>query len=130
MEPGLNKIMAKLVLVVDDDRITVGIIRNKLTEHGYEAHTAANGREAFERLKAKVPDMIILDVNMPDMNGYTFIMEKNKIPEFAHVPVVMLTASKETEPLFKRHRIKGYLLKPIQMQDLLNKINEVIGPSA
>jgi CheY-like chemotaxis protein len=64
---------------------------------------------------------------MPDMNGYTFIMEKAKIPELANIPVVVLTAYNEMEPLFKRYGVKSYLLKPLKLQDLIDKVVEIIG---
>ena len=120
--------MAKTILVVDDDRLMVELAKSKLEELGYEVPTAANGQKALEYLKSKTPDLIVLDVHMPDMNGYTFIIEKNKTPEYAHIPVVMLTASNQTEPLFKRHGVKGYLLKPIKLQDFLAKVAQVVGP--
>jgi CheY-like chemotaxis protein len=120
--------MPKNILVVDDDRLMVELNRRKLEERGYVVHTASNGQEALERLKVKIPDMILLDVNMPDMNGYTFIIEKDKTPEYVNIPVVMLTASDETRRLFERHRVKGYLLKPFKLQDLFDKVLEVAGP--
>jgi len=62
------------------------------------------------------------------MNGYTFIMEKTKIPEYADIPVLVLTAYNEMEPLFQRHGVKAYLLKPLKLQDLVDKIVQVAGP--
>lgn len=120
--------MSKIILVVDDDRLMVELARRKLEELGYVVLTASNGQEALERLKSKTPDMIILDVHMPDMNGYTFIIEKDKTPEYANIPVVMLTASNESQRLFERHRVKGYLLKPLKLQDLFDKVLQVAGP--
>ena len=106
----------------------VEIAKRKLEELGYDVHTASNGQEALERLKSKTPDLIILDVHMPDMNGYTFIIEKDKTPEYANIPVVVLTAYNESQRLFKRHRVKGYLLKPLKLQDLFDKVLQVAGP--
>ena len=120
--------MPKSILVVDDDRLGTELVKHKLVEQGYAVFTAANGLQALQSVKAQIPDLIILDVNMPDMNGYAFIQEKNKVPEYVKIPVVMLTASKETAPLFKRYGVKGYLLKPIDMQELLKKVAEVVGP--
>ncbi|MBF0504359.1 MAG: response regulator [Candidatus Omnitrophica bacterium] len=122
--------MLKTILVVDDDRLATELSKRKLEERGYGVLVASNGNEALECLKAQIPDLIILDVHMPDMNGYTFIIEKNKNPQYVNIPVVMVTASSETGPLFKRHRVKGYLLKPINMQELLDKVSEVVGPAA
>jgi len=61
------------------------------------------------------------------MNGYSFIMEKVKVPEYLGVPVVVLTAYNEMEPLFVRHGVKAYLLKPLKLQDLINKVTEIVG---
>jgi len=119
--------MPKVILVVDDESVVAEISKRKLEERGYEVYTAANGNEAFKRLKSNIPDLILLDVQMPDMNGYTFIMEKDKIPEYVNIPVVVLTAYNETEPLFKRHGVKDYLLKPLKLQDVINKVIEIIG---
>jgi len=120
--------MPKSILVVDDEPVVVEISRLKLEGHGYEVLTAGNGDEAFLRLKSKIPDLILLDIQMPQMNGYAFIMEKNKIPEYADIPVVVLTAYDEMEPLFNRHGIKAYLLKPLKLQDLIDKVVEIVGP--
>lgn len=119
--------MPKSILVVDDEPVVVEITKRKLENYGYEVQTAGNGIEAFLSLKSKIPDLILLDIQMPDMNGYTFIMEKMKIPEYQAVPVVALTAYNEMEPLFKRHGVKAYLLKPLKLQDLINKVIEIVG---
>ncbi len=119
--------MPKTVLVVDDEPIVAEISKRKLEENGYDVLTAGNGDEAFKSLKTKIPDLILLDVQMPQMNGYTFIMEKVKIPQYAEIPVIVLTAYGDMDPLFKRHGIKAYLLKPLKLQDLVDKVKEVIG---
>ncbi len=119
--------MPKSILVVDDEKVVAEISKRKLEESGYEVYTAADGNEAFLRLKSKIPDLILLDIQMPQINGYTFIMEKNKIPEYADIPVVVLTAYDEIEPLFKRHGIRAYLLKPLKLHDLIDKVVEIVG---
>ena len=119
--------MSKVILIVDDESVVVEIAQRRLEELGYGVLVAFNGQEALDCLKAQRPDLILLDVQMPDMNGYTFIMEKAKIPEFAQIPVVVLTAYNEMEPLFKRYGVKSYLLKPLKLQDLIEKVIEIIG---
>ena len=89
--------------------------------------TAGDGNEAFMRLKTKIPDLILLDIQMPQMNGYSFIVEKVKIPEYADIPVVVMTAYNEIEPLFQRHGVKAYLLKPLKLQDVIKKVIEIVG---
>jgi CheY-like chemotaxis protein len=119
--------MPKSVLIVDDEYVVVEISKRKLEEQGYVVYTAGNGNEAFMCLKAKIPDLILLDVQMPQMNGYSFIVEMFKIPEYADIPVVVLTAYNEIEPLFMRHGVKAYLLKPLKLQDVIKKVVEIIG---
>ena len=119
--------MPKSVLVVDDEPVVLEISKRRLKDRGYEVYTAANGNEALLCLKSKIPDLILLDVQMPQMNGYTFIMEKAKIPEYVNIPVLVLTAYNEMEPLFQRHGVKAYLLKPLKLHDLIDKVIEVVG---
>lgn len=119
--------MPKSILVVDDEPVVAEISKRKLEERGYEVRTAGDGHEAFLHLKSKIPDLIVLDVQMPQMNGYTFIMERTKMPQYADIPVLVLTAYSEWEPLFKRHGVKACLLKPIKPQDLVDKVVEIVG---
>jgi CheY-like chemotaxis protein len=119
--------VSKSILIVDDETVVVEIAKRRLEERGYEVLTAGDGNEAFLRLKSKIPDLILLDIQMPQMNGYTFIIEKVKIPEYIDIPVVVLTAYNEMEPLFKRHHVRDYLLKPLKLQDVINKVTSIIG---
>ncbi len=119
--------MPKSILIVDDEPIVVEISKRKLQERGYEITTAYDGEQALNALKTKVPDLILLDIQMPKMNGYTFMMEKAKTPAFVHIPVIVLTAYHEMEALFKRHGVKAYLLKPLKLQELLEKVTKVLG---
>ena len=119
--------MPKSILVVDDEPVVTEIAKRKLEERSYEVMVAGDGIEAFEALNKKIPDLILLDIQMPRMNGYTFIMEKAKNPLYAPIPVVVLTAYGEMEPLFKRHGVKAYLLKPLKLQELLDKVQAIVG---
>jgi len=118
--------MAKCILVVDDDRLVIDLVQHALHGKGYEVLTAGDGLDALEVLKKKIPDLILLDVQMPRMDGYTFIMHKSNDPAISHIPVVVFTSVKETEPLFKRHGVKAYVLKPINTQDLITIIQTII----
>ena len=119
----------KTILVVDDERIIVEITRRKLEETGFEVMTAFDGLQALARLKEKVPDLIILDVQMPNMDGYNFILEKDKVPAYALIPVIVATSFDEMEPVFLRHAVRAFLLKPLRLQELLLKVHEVLGPA-
>jgi CheY-like chemotaxis protein len=80
-----------------------------------------------EVLKTKTPDLILLDVQMPRMDGYAFILEKSKTPALADIPVIVLSAMEKTEPLFRRHKVKAYLIKPLNTQAMLDKIQAIVG---
>ena len=118
--------MSKSILIVDDDRLAIEIARAALREKGYEIIVAEDGEQALNALNKKVPDLILLDVQMPNMNGYEFIMQKAKNPEIAKVPVIVLSAMGKTEPLFKRHGVKAYLIKPFSAQMLLDIVLSTI----
>ena len=68
----------------------------------------------------------MLDVQMPKMDGYTFIMKKNSDPAFANIPVVVLSSLGTTAPMFKRHGVKAYLIKPLNTQELIDKIQAIV----
>ena len=118
--------MPKCILVVDDDRLVVDLAKHALQSKGYEVITAQDGQDALEILKQKTPDLILLDVQMPIMDGYTFVLKKSTDPAIARIPVIVLTSVTKTEPLFKRHGVKAYLLKPINTKDLLDKIQSIV----
>lgn len=122
--------MPKTILVVDDDRLSSELCKRKLQEQGFAVLNAGNGQEAMAVLAAQVPDLILLDVEMPVMNGYTFMVEKAKTPAWTRIPVVVLTSHEETHPLFKRHGVRAYLIKPLDLQVLLAKVVELVGPAA
>ncbi len=118
--------MPKCILSVDDDPVVLGLIQHTLQGHGYEVITAQDGKMALEILQNKIPDLILLDVQMPNMNGYTFISEKLHVPSLAKVPIVVISSLKETMPLFKRHGVKAYLLKPLNIQALLETVQAIL----
>ena len=119
--------MPKCILVVDDDRVNTLLVKNALLTKGYEVLTAGDGLEALDVIKMKKPDLILLDVQMPNLDGYGFVMKKiaNPDPAISKIPVIVLSAMGKTEPLFKRHGVKAYLLKPIVVEEMLAKIQAV-----
>ena len=118
-----------MILVVDDDPVNVEIVKRKLQDLGYTIITAGDGEAALKILQMQVPQLIILDVQMPNMNGHTFILKKTAVVDFVSIPVIMLTANNDVQPLFKRHGVKAYLTKPLKLQDLLDTVAKIIGPA-
>ena len=121
--------MPHTILIVDDEPVARTLAQKRIAEQGYNVITAANGEEALAVLETTRPDLILLDVEMPKMNGYTFMGElatKNLNPR---IPVIVLTAHEEMGPIFKRHGVRGYLIKPLNIDEVVAKIKELIGPN-
>ncbi len=83
---------AKRILVVDDEPDLVSIIQGRLEKEKYQVDVAYNGVEAMERVQANVPDAIVLDVMMPEKDGYAVCAELKKDVKYSDIPVIMLTA--------------------------------------
>jgi CheY-like chemotaxis protein len=92
-KPTVNQI----VLVVEDDERTREMLRRTLQKEGWQIREAANGRLGLEQLALGVPGLILLDLMMPEMDGFGFMKELRKLPKCAHVPVIVITAKDLTE---------------------------------
>jgi CheY-like chemotaxis protein len=120
--------MAKKILIVDDDRINLMLIQTRLQEAGYQVFESYDGEEGLMKAKAEKPDLIILDVEMPKMNGYAFMLEMKKDEYLKRIPTIVLTAHTDMQPIFHRKGIKEYLVKPIMSEQLMEKINKYLSP--
>src|SRR4029450_9329997 len=111
------------ILVVDDTPRNVKLLADLLTVKGYSVVTAVSGREALALIESDPPDLVLLDVVMPEMSGYEVCRKIREIPETRILPVVMVTALDPSE-----ERIKGieagaddFLTKPINQAELLER---------
>jgi len=121
--------MAHKILLVDDDRGIVEVIKKVLTERNFDVITAYDGNEGIEKVKSEKPDLIVLDIRMPTMNGYEFmrtLRTEYVVEGKPMVPVIMLTAKGEMEDVFKLEGAKEYLVKPVDPENLIKKIDEVL----
>jgi len=121
--------MAHKILIIDDDRGNVALVKFSLARELYDLSFAYDGDEGLKILAEEVPDLIILDIKMPGMNGYEFLAELKKSDELADIPVIMLTANETMEEVFKLEGIKGYFVKPVDIPKMLAKIEEILGPN-
>ena len=117
--------MSKTLLLVDDETIVTDLAKKKFINLGYKVFTASNGEEALEIVVHQTLDLIVLDIQMPKMNGYTFLMELEK-KKITDISIIILTAFSSMEPIFKRHKVKAYLMKPLQMDKLVEKVQEIM----
>ena len=121
--------MAKKVLIVDDDPVGIALVERRLRKEGFEVISEQNGQAGLDRTLKDHPDLIILDIEMPEMNGFTFANELKKIEEIKATPIIVLTAHQENKPIFFRKGITNYLVKPVNFDELFKQIAELIGPS-
>ena len=115
-----------LIFVVDDDKSIRDSMSDVLMEKGYNVMTAGDGKEALEKIDKNPPDLIILDMNMPNVGGIAFysrICDKNNVPKF---PVFVLTGRAELEKLFKDFIVQGFMTKPFNWEKLLYEINLIV----
>jgi CheY-like chemotaxis protein len=120
--------MGRKILVVDDepDMLTVSVCR--LETAGYEVLKAANGKEAIEVMEKDIPDLILLDLLLPDMQGDAFCRKVRSDARFKKIPIILFTASVIRVPAKVREiGADDYILKPFEPEDLLFKIKKYIG---
>ena len=124
--------MKRKILVVDDEEDILNFLEMVLTEKGYEVVTAAGGHEALTRVQIERPDLVLLDVMMPQMDGWEVLKLLRVDEGTAQVPVAMLSARTEA-----RDRVQGlqegaidYICKPFSLQELLGKIEAIFEQAA
>jgi len=124
----LDESGGRRILVVDDDRNLRKIIQTNLELAGYEVTTASNGTEALRVLDAMQPDLVLLDVMMPKMDGYELARRIRRHPVNTHVPIIMLTAKGEVEDKLQGFEagIDDYMTKPFGPQELLARVKAKI----
>jgi adenylate cyclase len=115
----------QVVLVVEDDAPTREMLQRTLVKENWEVVEAENGRVALEKLSGLVPALILLDLMMPEMDGFEFMDELRKRPECRQVPVVVITAKDITEQ--DRKRLNGQVARvmqkaSLQMDDLVREV--------
>jgi DNA-binding response OmpR family regulator len=113
-----------LILIVEDHPKNIQFLGNLLMPHGYEIGVARNGQDAMAFLKERMPDLILLDVMMPEMDGYQFCRQIKKNLEFSHIPVIFLTAKSESDDIVKGFEAGGtdYVTKPFISAELMARI--------
>ena len=113
------------ILVVDDERRMVGFIRLNLEQDGFEVIEAFNGTDALNRLRDSLPDLILLDVMMPDIDGFEVL---RTIREISQVPVIMLTAKGEEDDKVKGLELGAddYVTKPFSPRELVSRVKAVL----
>lgn len=119
--------MAK-ILVVDDSPTQLQGVVKILQKYGHEVLTAENGDRAVDRAQADLPDLILMDVVMPGLNGFQATRQITKNASTQHIPVVMLTSKdQDTDRLWaQRQGASDYIVKPAAESELISKIKSLL----
>jgi DNA-binding response OmpR family regulator len=124
----------KTILVVEDEPDQTAYLCALFEDQGFEVITAANGREGFEKATTKLPDLITLDITMPEESGVRMFRDLQGDPAASKIPVIIITGVTHDFKRFieTRKQVRppqGYFDKPLDREKLLAKINELLGPA-
>ncbi len=119
--------MALKVLVCDDERHIVRLIQVNLERAGYNVVTAFDGREGLEKVKSEKPDLMVLDVMMPYMDGFEVLKALRRESDTEGIPVIMLTAKAQDKDVFEGYHYGAdmYLTKPFNPKELVAFVNRI-----
>lgn len=114
----------KRLLLIDDDPNLILLVKDYLEFRGYEVITAENGREALEVLEQEIPDMIICDVMMPEMDGYAFVNQVRQDERTSWIPILFLSAKGQSGDKIKGLNIGAdvYMVKPFEPEELVAQV--------
>ena len=116
------------ILVVDDSPTETHIISTVLEKQGHQISVAVNGKDGVEKATQIVPDLILMDVVMPELNGFQATRQLTKQPATANIPVIMVTTKdQKTDRMWaERQGAKGYITKPFVEDDLIQEVNRLL----
>ena len=112
------------ILIVDDTPINLKLLINILTQSGYEVRPATSGKQAIDAMNARLPDLVLLDIAMPEMDGYEVCQRLKQDPVTEQVPIIFLSAAHEVMDKVRAFQVGGadYITKPFQVEEVLARI--------
>jgi two-component system sensor histidine kinase/response regulator len=110
----------KIILIIDDNPMNLLLTSKILEGFGYQTRTSESGQEGIEQIEREIPSLILLDISMPDMDGYEVCEEIKKNDKWVEIPIIFLTANTLTEDLVKGFQKGGvdYITKPFKSEEL------------
>ncbi|MDX1386402.1 MAG: response regulator [bacterium] len=118
----------KRILIVDDETELSDMVQLRLLADGYDVFIAKDGFEAMDKAEAYHPDLILLDLMMPDMNGHQVCQALRSNPETSDISIIMLTAKNQRYDKIKAKErgVRDYIVKPFEMDDLERRIENCL----
>jgi DNA-binding response OmpR family regulator len=117
--------MAAKILVVDDSKLVTDIVKMRLEMYGYEVRLAHSGEEALASIASEMPDLLVLDVQMPGMDGYEVCRRLREDPKHEDLLIIMLTSSEDKSAAFDAG-VDDYLNKDVDLLNLPNRVKLVL----
>ncbi len=119
-----KKVTKLKILVVDDEPDLRSTVEYRLKFADCDVVSASNGREGLERAASEMPDLILLDTNMPEMGGHEMLKQLRSTAEIKHIPVIMVTAISEPKDIAaaSQYGISDYVTKPFNFAELMEKV--------
>lgn len=115
--------MAKRVLVIDDEPEMLNLVKYTLEGGGFEVHTCDNGRHAWDEIVKVKPDVLVLDVMLPGIDGYSLGVKISQEASTKDLPIVVLTALEPSKTLFMKFpQVVGFMTKPFKTEELLQTV--------
>lgn len=120
--------MGKKVLVIEDEQNIIAAVSFILSRDGWEVKTHANGHDAIDAVRARTPDIVILDVMLPGKSGFDILREIRSDPQFAKLPVLMLSARGQSKDLAMAEQAGAdkYMTKPFSNAEVLNAVRALV----
>ena len=117
-----------LILIIDDEPQIVTILDFKLKKLGHEVIAARNGDEAFQEIEAKKPNLILMDVMLPGMDGYQILRKIKTDERYKNIPVMMLTATRQEKDIIRGFDVGAddYVVKPFSFPELIARISRAL----
>ena len=126
----MNETNAKRILCIEDEPEMIDLIRLILGRRGFEVLGAAGGKEGLEKVRQDPPDLVLLDLMMPDMDGWEVYQQMKADEKTKDIPVIVVTAKAQSiDKVLGLHiaKVDDYIAKPFSPQDLLNSVDKVFG---
>lgn len=119
--------MPKKVLVIDDEPEMLSLVRYTLEHAGFEVHSCDNGRAAWDEIAKVRPDVLVLDVMLPGIDGYSLQQKLAQDPSTKELPIVVLTALEPSKTLFQKFpQVAGFMTKPFNADELLKTVQGAV----
>ena len=122
--------MAKTIMIVDDSASLRQVVSITLKSAGYDVLTACDGKDALGKLSGQKINLVISDVNMPNLDGIGFVSQMKAMPSYKFTPVIMLTTESGTDKkqAGQAAGVKAWMVKPFQPQQMLDAVSKLIQP--